>query len=238
MTRLAWHFLNADGALRDGRVAPPDGEWLTHTGPLVPCQSGLHASESILDALWYAPGPIICRVELDGGREGACANRCDKLVAARRRILWRPRRGDERAGAASVRAVVRVAGDWPWDAPAVVREYLEADQAALAEVMLRLRRDGLRPDVAGQPSLRRAAGQRRARGRVVTFADWWVILCVLVGGVALIIERPPKPNDDEEEPRMSALLDLLHRWDEAETERCVASDPRTGKPTIPVRRSC
>jgi hypothetical protein len=48
------------------------------------CQSGLHASVDILDALYYAPGPIICRVELGGRIERGI----DKCVAERRRVLW------------------------------------------------------------------------------------------------------------------------------------------------------
>ena len=124
MTRLAWHFLRANGRLRDGRVAPPDGEWLTHTGPLVPCLSGLHASEDILDALWWAPGPIICRVELDGDVQEH-GKPVDKLVAARRCILWR-------LDAETSERVLRQFARWCalqvidlWDAPAVAREYLE-----------------------------------------------------------------------------------------------------------------
>lgn len=34
---LAWHFLRADGRLRDGRKAPRDGVALRHDGPAVPC---------------------------------------------------------------------------------------------------------------------------------------------------------------------------------------------------------
>jgi hypothetical protein len=44
----------------------------------------LHASVDILDALDYAPGPIICRVELGGRIERGI----DKCVAERRRVLW------------------------------------------------------------------------------------------------------------------------------------------------------
>ena len=58
----AWHFVGE--MLRDGRPVPPDGEWLVHDGKLVMCESGYHASEQLLDALYYAPGSIICRVEM------------------------------------------------------------------------------------------------------------------------------------------------------------------------------
>ena len=82
-TVTAWHFC-AD-TLRDGRPIPPDGEWLVHTGPVIICETGLHASRRPAHALEYAPGPILCRVE--------CADivteHTDKLVCRRRRIVAR-----------------------------------------------------------------------------------------------------------------------------------------------------
>ena len=91
MTRLAWHFLYPDSRLRTGEVAPPDGEWLKHDGPIVPCESGLHASEHAIDALRYAPHErevVLCRVEL-AGTIIEHGEPVDKLVASERRILWR-----------------------------------------------------------------------------------------------------------------------------------------------------
>lgn len=82
---LAWHFLSDSQKLRDGRTAPPDGEVLAHDGPVVPCKSGLHASEDIFDALLYSPGHILCRVEC----WGTTRKEHDKLACDRRRILWR-----------------------------------------------------------------------------------------------------------------------------------------------------
>ena len=85
-TWTGWHFLQADGALRygDGRT-PADGEEVHAEGPLVLCERGMHASADILDCLDYAPGPILCRVELRGERiDGP-----DKSVARTRVILWR-----------------------------------------------------------------------------------------------------------------------------------------------------
>jgi len=83
---LAWHFLSDDSRIGNtGELSPPDGEWLEESGPPIPNRRGLHASSSILDALQYAPGAVICRVELGG--EIARGN--DKLCATRRKILWR-----------------------------------------------------------------------------------------------------------------------------------------------------
>ncbi len=72
----AWHFCGAD--LRNGDPIPPDGETLRHDGQLKMCESGLHASERIIDALRYAPGNTICRVSCGGDLE----QRGDKLVCS------------------------------------------------------------------------------------------------------------------------------------------------------------
>lgn len=78
----AWHF-TAD-LLRDGRPIPPPGQTLVHVGPVKMCRSGLHASERIIDALTYAPGTMIHRVECDD----IVSLQHDKLVCRRRTILW------------------------------------------------------------------------------------------------------------------------------------------------------
>jgi hypothetical protein len=113
---LAYHFVGA--TLRDGRPIPADGEWLVHEGDVVMCESGLHASRHPMDALQYAPGATLCLVECDDiVDEGA-----DKLVCRRRRIV---RRIDStellwKASRQFALSVIHL-----WDAPAVVREFLE-----------------------------------------------------------------------------------------------------------------
>lgn len=99
---LAWHFLrntqDGEGKLRTGEKAPPDGEWLEWDGPLVMCQSGLHASRELGQALSYAPGSILCLVELDGTIvDDTKSFYNDKLVASRRKIVWRMDVRDELA---------------------------------------------------------------------------------------------------------------------------------------------
>ena len=79
----AWHFVGEK--LRDGREIPKDGEWLIHEGPMKMCESGLHASTRIIDALKYSPGATICRVEISG----ETIKDEDKIVAKKRKILWR-----------------------------------------------------------------------------------------------------------------------------------------------------
>jgi len=60
------------------------GQILRHRGPLELCRKGLHASIKPLDALEYAPGTMICRVECSGD----VIYGEDKLVCSRRKVLW------------------------------------------------------------------------------------------------------------------------------------------------------
>ena len=112
---MAWHFVGA--TLRDGRSVPADGDWLIHDGPLVLCAMGLHASLDPLDALSYAPGPVLCRVEL----AGTMLYGNDKVVARRRRIVARRDMTD------ALKLFARECASDAlhlWDAPRVVRDYL------------------------------------------------------------------------------------------------------------------
>ena len=79
----AWHFVGEK--LRNGEPVPPDGKWLRWNGPLEMCKTGLHASVEPFDALRYAPGPVLCLVEVSG--EIVKGN--DKLVCSQRKIICR-----------------------------------------------------------------------------------------------------------------------------------------------------
>ena len=118
----AYHFVG--DTLRDGRPVPPDGEWLEHGGEIEMCASGLHASLRPWDALQYAPGPVLCEVEVDGD----ISHDTDKLVARRRRII---RRVDLTP---TLRAFARDEAArvlYLWDAPEVVRQYLTTGDESL-----------------------------------------------------------------------------------------------------------
>ena len=80
---LAWHWAKA---LRTQYSNEPivAGQTLTATGPLSLCNNGMHASLCPLDALQYAPGAMLCRVELSG--DVLTGN--DKLCARSRKVLW------------------------------------------------------------------------------------------------------------------------------------------------------
>lgn len=82
-TIKAWHFVG--DTLRDGSSVPADGVWLKHTGPVVICHAGFHASRDPFDALQYAPGATLCYVEMRGDVQ----EQNDKLVARKRRIICR-----------------------------------------------------------------------------------------------------------------------------------------------------
>ena len=113
---LAYHFCG--DTLRDGRPIPADGDWLIHEGAAVMCESGLHASVHPFDALRYAPGATLCLVEC----EDVVSEQDDKLVCRRRRIVQRIDATDLLRTYARVCALSVI---HLWDAPTIVREYLE-----------------------------------------------------------------------------------------------------------------
>lgn len=84
-TLLGWHFCREDRRLGydDGRLIV-EGETLSVDCEPVLCKHGLHASDRLIDALKYAPGPVICRVELSG----SIVRGDDKAVATHRKTLW------------------------------------------------------------------------------------------------------------------------------------------------------
>ena len=82
---LAWHFLPDNRKLQYAPYTPVEpGQVLRVEGPLELCRRGLHASIRPLDALRYAPGSIVCRVEMGGG----ILHGDDKLCASERKTLW------------------------------------------------------------------------------------------------------------------------------------------------------
>jgi hypothetical protein len=82
-TVQAWHFCG--DKLRCGSEIPADGVTFTYTGPLVMCESGLHASKEPFDALQYAPGPTLCLVNC----AGEIVEGDDKLICTERTIIAR-----------------------------------------------------------------------------------------------------------------------------------------------------
>lgn len=81
----AWHFIAKDRRLGngDGRKIRK-GQTLKVDCEPVLCEAGLHGSKRPIDALTYAPGPIICRVEIGGH----IIHGDDKLVGNERTVIW------------------------------------------------------------------------------------------------------------------------------------------------------
>jgi hypothetical protein len=121
----AYHFTT--DTLRDGRPIPAVGEWLEHKGEVIPCKSGLHASEHPFDALRYAPGLLLHLVELDGDLKSH-GNPVDKWVGRRRKIIATVN-AEELLEQFARWCALQVAH--LWDAPPVVREYLETGDKSL-----------------------------------------------------------------------------------------------------------
>ena len=80
----SFYFANADRALRygDGRKIKV-GVTHKHEGEVILCKSGLHASLSPFEALYYAPGPILYLVHLSG----TIVRGADKVAASERTYL-------------------------------------------------------------------------------------------------------------------------------------------------------
>jgi hypothetical protein len=128
---LAYHFSTL--TLRDGRPWPAIGAWLEHAGPLIPWDKGLHGSEHPFDALTYAPGLWLHRVELAG----------EMLPHGQPPNMWVARRL-RRLATVDATSLLWDFARWCalqvlplWEAPPVVHEYLttgndELRAAALA----------------------------------------------------------------------------------------------------------
>ena len=81
---LCWHFLADDGTTLGGTKPGPGGTE-TFDGKPELCKCGLHGSERAIDALAYACGGIVRRVEISG----EIVRGDDKIAGTVRRELWR-----------------------------------------------------------------------------------------------------------------------------------------------------
>ena len=80
---LAYHFLKSDMCSSEGHEPPwKEGETRTLDGEIVICAHGYHASRTAWDALQFAPGPVLCLVEVEPVEE-----RADKLASRSRRLI-------------------------------------------------------------------------------------------------------------------------------------------------------
>ncbi len=174
---IGYHFTS--DTLRDGRPIPAVGEWLEHTDPVVPCGAGLHASEHPFDAVTYAPGPMLHRVELEGDVVSH-GEPVDKWVGRRRKIIQ----------SIDATSLLRAFARWcalqvidKWNAPQVVRDYLTTGDESLrdaARAAAWTARDAARAAAraaagdAGRDAARAAAWAVRAARDAAGDAAWAV----------------------------------------------------------------
>jgi len=125
MTTLGWHFTPLDRRLRygDGREVIP-GETLTVDVTPVLCYAGLHQSPTVLDALWWAPGPYLWRTSM----ERVVARDSGKMCGWDRTALWGFDATEvlRRFARACALDVVHL-----WDAPEVVVRYLRTGDESI-----------------------------------------------------------------------------------------------------------
>lgn len=119
MTIKAWHFINKRRRLGygDGRVVRVGRTYKIKGDPVL-CHWGLHGSVRIVDALEYASGPILCRVEIGG----KIIKGDDKLVGTKRTVLSMVDITEELRALARKCALDII---HLWDAPKIVVDYLK-----------------------------------------------------------------------------------------------------------------
>jgi hypothetical protein len=136
----AWHFIVEDKRLGygDGRIVKTGRTFrVPKDKPLELCNYGLHASKRILDALQYAPGPMVCRVELIGER----LDDNDKSVAYERHVEWMMDATDILRKFARLCALDVI---HCWDAPDVVIRYLKTGEESMRAAAWDAARDAAR----------------------------------------------------------------------------------------------
>ena len=122
----AWYFSSDDRRLRHGDERTIIlGETHEVSGDIELCKRGLHACKKAIDALTYAPGPVVYRVELSGKIEKGE----DKLVAQKRTYL---------SGGIDVSETLRKFARMcaldvvdMWEAPEVVIRYLKTGDKSI-----------------------------------------------------------------------------------------------------------
>ena len=157
MRKLYYHFTS--NKLRDGRPIPPTNEWLVHEGEVIMCTSGLHASEQPYDALQYAPGHILHRVELDD----VIDTQDDKVVARRRKIVATIDAAELLHAFARKQALSVI---HLWNCPAITKQYLETGDVSMQGAAWSAARSAAQ--YAAQNAARSAAGAAQSAAD----ADW------------------------------------------------------------------
>jgi hypothetical protein len=81
--KTAWKVLKKGMKSSNGDINWKKGKWQIHTEELQLCNSGLHASELLVDAIHFVTPGIICKVEYDGN----VVTDKDKIVCEKMRVI-------------------------------------------------------------------------------------------------------------------------------------------------------
>lgn len=127
MPRIAWHFLSEQWTAHGG-FAVKVGETYRVEPPIIPCSRGLHASSRCIDALRYAPGPVVTLVEC-GGVIVDHGDPVNKFACSERRAVWGYDATEELRYFARWCAL-EVLHLWP-NAPEIVVRYLETGDESI-----------------------------------------------------------------------------------------------------------
>jgi len=135
----AWYFAAKDNKLRygDNREIVVGGTHKVDGKPKL-CKNGLHASERLIDALSYAPGPILYQVELSGEFDIGG----DKVCATERTYIKRINAVDLLREFARKQALINIEKIKPYtEVYELIVEYLETGDEALRDAAWSAARD-------------------------------------------------------------------------------------------------
>ena len=194
-TVLAWHFLTNDCRTGEGGILVHKGQRLHVDPPVTLCKRGLHGSRRAIDALVYAPGPIVERVELSG----EVLHDTDKLVAADRLCLW-----------------------WA-DATAVLHEFAcrcAEDALALVDspdprsvAAIRVRRAWLRGEATDEElsAARAASAAARAAAWYAANAAWYAAWYAASAAARAAVWSARADAEEHQNRRLTAMLSTLKK---------------------------
>lgn len=123
---IGYFFSPVDCKLRhgDGRLIGLSKQHSVNK-PVVICHNGLHASIRPLDALKYAPGPVLWKVKLSG----ELVEEDDKIAAEHREYLGGGKDISEQLGKFGRDQALKLIDKW--NCPSVVKEWLETGNVDL-----------------------------------------------------------------------------------------------------------
>ena len=185
---IGYWFSRSDGTTQHLKDPAAVGETHYYKGEPVPCHTGLHFSPTPRDALSYACGPIMWEVE---GPDDARPHGepVDKHSGQWRRYLRRvdlTRALRQFMAREALRVIDR------WDAPAIVREYLEDGAKGIDRVDIRLEAWAAASTAEMLTSAAKGSGAAEAAASVAPASrpDAIVIAAIGASNAAIAAARP------------------------------------------------